>query len=69
MTRSEIVTVLTGEGMMTKYTGAASAHHGTRSLTSRTTSMRRAVGAMATMSMTGYPPNGSLHITIASGAT
>ena len=67
MTLSEIAATLTGERMMTKYTGGArSARHGTRSLGSLTTSTRRAGGGMARMSMTGCPPSGNSRVTIGS---
>jgi hypothetical protein len=68
MTISDIAVALTGARMMTKTPAATSVLHPTRSPGSRITSTRRAGGEIGTMSMTGYPRNGSSHITIASRA-
>jgi hypothetical protein len=66
MTISDIAAIVTGERMMTKYTGG-------HERPSRNEIARLAYhfyeargGEMGTMSMTGYPRNASSHITIAS---
>jgi hypothetical protein len=66
MTLSDIAARITGDGSMAKSQAAAPAQHAMRLLGLLTTSTRGAGGEMGTTSTTGYPPNGSSHITIAS---